>query len=123
MALALALVSCTPGHRGPALVGVGAMLCGGGLAAEAAGQSWGAILSAAGCWLADWAAEREERRRAAERNTLAFETETAPAITDPIDAAAVELARAHAEMVAVPCAANAAALRNALERCQRLDPR
>jgi hypothetical protein len=112
---------CSPIQRSSALLGLGVATCGGGKAATAAGEEWGALLSEAGCWLADWAAERLEAQRRAERETIevAAATEHAHALTE-LDAAAVELAEAHALMVADPCESNAARLGQALERCRSL---
>ena len=36
-------------------------MCGAGHMASAADQSWGDLLSASGCWLAEWQAARVER--------------------------------------------------------------
>jgi hypothetical protein len=116
---------CSPIQRSSALLGLGVATCGGGKAATAAGEEWGALLSEAGCWLADWAGERLEAQRAAKRRAereaieVASVTEHAHALAE-LDAAAVELAEAHALMVADPCEANAEKLGQALEKCRSL---
>jgi hypothetical protein len=122
LSLVAALASgCSPIQRSSALLGLGVATCGGGKAATAADEDWGALLSEAGCWLADWAAERLDAQREAERERIevATATEHAHALTE-LDAAAVELAEAHALMVAEPCEANAEKLGQALERCRSL---
>jgi hypothetical protein len=126
LSLVVALASgCSPIQRSSALLGLGVATCGGGKAATAAGEEWGALLSEAGCWLADWAGERLEAQRAAKRRAereaieVAAVTEHAHDLAE-LDAAAVELAEAHALMVADPCEANAARLGQALEKCRSL---
>jgi hypothetical protein len=125
----LVLVACTPAQRGQALVGVGVSACAAGHGAEAAGQGWGGVLASVGCWLADWAADREDRRRAAERvasDAAARGLELAPAKPvgdyEQVDAAAVALSEARARMIADPCPANFDGLQAAYARCRELAP-
>lgn len=117
--LAVGLLACTPIGRHQALVAVGAAGCGTGNVAVAAGESWGALVRVAGCWLADWAAERLDRLRQAERMDGDV-GRAATARLDRTDAAAVELAEARSLLLADPCEANAALVSEALVECQRL---
>lgn len=113
---------CTPTMRAQALIGAGATACGGGaVVATAAGESWGALLEAAGCWLADWGADMLERQRDAERRReLEHVAQVDPPELERLDEAAVELAAARATMLASPCEANAIRLAGALERCRAI---
>jgi len=119
-------IGCTAAQRNQALMGVGVGVCGGGKAASALDQGWGAALEAVGCWLADWAAEREDRRSAAEAAAKAaaeqgLELAPVEAPLEPIDEAAIELDTARARMVAQPCEANYNAMIEAYERCKLLE--
>ena len=101
--LALLLAGCTPLARAQGLTSVGAVACATGRGASAGGEDWGAVVSAAGCWLADWAAARADKHRdrelaaAAERLRLAL-----VAAERDLDAQAVEdVEQAHAACVAL----------------------
>ena len=95
LTIAIAVTGCTPLARAQGLASVGAVACATGHGATAAGEDWGAIVSAAGCWLAGWAADRSDKRRelaqAAERLRVALAA--ADQDLDAETAAAVE--RAH----------------------------
>lgn len=124
-ALLFALVStgCTAAQRQTALMTIGAAGCGGGQAAEAAGEQWGTLAAAIGCWLADWAGERLERIREAEQKLAGEQSADAAAELariDAIETSAAELRARQAALLDHPCEQHLREAKRALERCEAL---
>lgn len=111
--VALALCACTPTARHTAAV---TTLTGLGAAAYCAGDllgggkpDVGSLLSAAGCWLAEWAERLPEPR-----------PEAAPAPTVELGEAVWELAAAERANELDPCPENAEAAARALAKCEAM---
>jgi len=125
-------LACTPAMRSNTLIGVGAAACGAGKSLTAADVDtgkvpWDAILSGVGCWLSDWAAAREDRRREAERAAKAaaeqgLELAPVPAINDPLDQAALRAMEAQAKYLASPCQQTLDDLADAYVACMIVAP-
>ena len=94
-ALLLVLTSCTPLARAQGLTSAGVVACATGRGATAGGQDWGEIVSAAGCWLADWAAGRADKARDQELAAAAEKLRIALAEAER-ESGAAEVERAHA---------------------------
>lgn len=125
-------IACTPAMRSNTLIGVGAGMCGAGNSLTAADVNtgsvpWDAILSGVGCWLSDWAAAREDRRREAERvaaeaKARGLELAPVPAINDPLDQAALRAMEAQAKYLASPCQQTLDDLADAYVACMIVAP-